>query len=317
MAGNFLITNVDSKLIISSISYHKGDLCLLNVPGAEFIPVTIRPTHTIKVGERVYTVGNQNGFKAVLASGVIAKKIKYQNSDVLQTNTEMSLGYNGSGLFDADGNLIGITTIKHTDKSDTGETLPTELFLAMISPEQLITAVKKSNSNKSYVSIASATQLPAISYYGTSRVGLIKEGEGCVISIIGRDQKNIPRSIAFWHSETPNSFIIFPSTPNPNDALRLMDDYLQNKSFVLKASDSYMLMDNNLYQLFGDSRTKDNFPLLITEVNKNPTANMMAGMSFKTQMKDQTDGMKTLHYDMAGFSEALAAYKSFCTIPHT
>ena len=47
-------------------------------------------------------------------------------------------------------------------------------------------------------------------------------------------------------------------------------------------------------------------------IKSHSTTDLMKIGSFKVQLKDPVLGMTTIHYDLLGFGEALAAYKSFC-----
>lgn len=311
-AGNFLIANVNNKLLLSSLIYHKGDLCLVSVPNAHFNPVMVRATDSLSVGERVYVLGNQNGFKPSFSSGTLVKETQSQNTRILQTDKGLSLNAYGSGLFDAQGNLIGITSTKELGATDAGIALSTNDILAMIPPEQIATTANNSSRTNIVSDGMTETSLSTISYYGTNNVGLIKHGNDCIISLTGKDKSNTPKSIALWRGDSPNSFIILPYTVKPAEAIKALNNYLQNKRYLLKPSGNFLVLENTLFQLFGEITLTNNFPLLITQVNANPTSQLMTNKSFRAQLRDPHEGLKTVWFDLDGFSAAFAAYKSFC-----
>jgi S1-C subfamily serine protease len=95
-----------------------ADRCVLTVPVvANPLPkwVRVRPYADIKVGERVFTVGAPRGLELTLADGMISSKRAVEAGRFLQTSAPISKGSSGGGLFDAEGNLLGITTFMIKD----------------------------------------------------------------------------------------------------------------------------------------------------------------------------------------------------------
>ena len=92
------------------------DFCLLEVSGLEGVEPTIqiRPSHTLNIGEDVYAIGNPKGEAYSLSAGVISQlrlRLKHQHARRwIQTDASISPGSSGGGLFDRNGNLVGITT---------------------------------------------------------------------------------------------------------------------------------------------------------------------------------------------------------------
>jgi len=94
------------------------DLCLLKVDNFDAPPVAIRPRAELKVGERVFAIGNPGGLEATLSDGLISglrpmtgQLVKQGVDEVIQTTAPISPGSSGGGLFDAQGRLVGITTL--------------------------------------------------------------------------------------------------------------------------------------------------------------------------------------------------------------
>lgn len=90
----------------------RQDFCLLNVDRLGGEEVKVRASHTLGVGEDVYAIGNPVGKDLTLSAGVISQ-LRNNSKDKcreIQTNAAISPGSSGGGLFDRDGNLVGITT---------------------------------------------------------------------------------------------------------------------------------------------------------------------------------------------------------------
>lgn len=93
------------------------DRCVLRTNEGEQLPawVRVRPYADVKVGERVFTIGAPRGLELSLAEGMVSSKRVADDGRLIQTSAPISRGSSGGGLFDAQGNLIGITTFMIKD----------------------------------------------------------------------------------------------------------------------------------------------------------------------------------------------------------
>lgn len=88
-----------------------ADFCLLRVPDLnKIVPAKMRGSESFRVGERVYAIGSPLGLELSLSDGLIAGLRSEGEVRLVQTTAPISPGSSGGGLFDAEGNLIGITT---------------------------------------------------------------------------------------------------------------------------------------------------------------------------------------------------------------
>jgi S1-C subfamily serine protease len=86
-----------------------NDLCWLESVNLELHPIeAIRAFATLKVGETVYSLGSPGpiALETSLGPGVVSGK---RADFYVQTTAPISGGSSGGGLFDAQGNLVGIT----------------------------------------------------------------------------------------------------------------------------------------------------------------------------------------------------------------
>lgn len=95
-----------------------SDRCILGVTRPLPSWVKIRPYADVKVGERVYTIGSPKGLELTLADGIVSSKRTVRGGKFIQTSAPISSGSSGGGLFDAQGNLIGITTFMLRDSQN-------------------------------------------------------------------------------------------------------------------------------------------------------------------------------------------------------
>ncbi len=96
------------------------DFCLLDVAGLWGVPATVRRYDTLKVGETVYGLGAPQGLDLSLSDGLISQLREMRGTRFIQTNAAISPGSSGGGLFDGEGNLVGIMTLKISDESVEG-----------------------------------------------------------------------------------------------------------------------------------------------------------------------------------------------------
>ncbi len=96
------------------------DFCLLDIAGLWGVPATVRRYDTLNVGDDVYALGAPRGLDLSLSDGLVSQLRMRNGYRVIQTNAEISPGSSGGGLFDSEGNLVGIVTAKFTDEGTEG-----------------------------------------------------------------------------------------------------------------------------------------------------------------------------------------------------
>lgn len=83
------------------------DLALLRVSGP-LEPVTRRTT-PVKTGEEVVAIGSPVGLINTVSTGIVSAVRNVNGMEVIQVSAPISSGSSGGGLFDRQGNLMGIT----------------------------------------------------------------------------------------------------------------------------------------------------------------------------------------------------------------
>jgi S1-C subfamily serine protease len=88
------------------------DRCVITADGLMMQPVAgIRTYESLEVGEPVYTLGSPVGLELTLSNGIVSGRREEKKWRYVQTTAPISPGSSGGGLFDAYGNLVGITTM--------------------------------------------------------------------------------------------------------------------------------------------------------------------------------------------------------------
>ena len=92
----------------------------------------VRDFHDVKVGEKVFSVGSPNGLENTLGEGLLSGKRNLKGHDLLQTTAPISPGSSGGGLFDANGNLLGITTFLLRNAQNLNFAIPVDGYLSAL-----------------------------------------------------------------------------------------------------------------------------------------------------------------------------------------
>ncbi|WP_296332932.1 serine protease [Reyranella sp.] len=106
----------------------KADRCILTSEAPLPKWVRVRPYADIKVGERAFSIGAPQGLELTIAEGIVSAKRVIDGERLLQTSAPISRGSSGGGLFDAQGQLIGITTWMRKDAQNLNFAIAAEEF---------------------------------------------------------------------------------------------------------------------------------------------------------------------------------------------
>lgn len=117
----------DTYPIVSVQADRWHDLCLLKTFG---IPVQATPLgkgNDLKRGQEVLAIGHSNGVPAPLTSaGDIKSTYEFEGGKIIRSTAQFRMGASGSGIFDTEGNLLGINTFKTPGKPAYFYSLPIE-----------------------------------------------------------------------------------------------------------------------------------------------------------------------------------------------
>lgn len=101
------------------------DLCLLTAPGLTAKPAHLGKAARLKVGDTVYAVGAPQGLELSLSEGIVSQ-LRGGLPPIIQTTVAISRGSSGGGLFNAKGELVGITTFYLKNGQSLNFALPVE-----------------------------------------------------------------------------------------------------------------------------------------------------------------------------------------------
>lgn len=108
-----------------------SDRCVLEAHRKLFQPIIgYRTIDSLRVGERVYSLGYPKNFEKAIAEGLISSIKVGRSRKLLLTSTGIAKGSSGGALFDKNGFLIGITTAVISDAPHLAIVIPVEDYLS-------------------------------------------------------------------------------------------------------------------------------------------------------------------------------------------
>ena len=101
----------------------KNDLALVKFDGTEFSKITL--AESTQAGQTILTIGSPCELNFSISKGIIShdvRMIKSNNSftDYIQLDASVNAGNSGGGVFDVDGNLVGIVVRKVYENNTEG-----------------------------------------------------------------------------------------------------------------------------------------------------------------------------------------------------
>jgi serine protease Do len=129
------------------------DLALLKVEDlgdTKIKPVTFGRMDKIKVGEKVFAIGNPLGLERTVTDGVISTKNRaFEGLVYIQTNADINPGNSGGPLFNLAGQVIGVTNMGYIFYGGLGFAIPVDYVTHFIENREVF-AYDKDNPNTGY-----------------------------------------------------------------------------------------------------------------------------------------------------------------------
>jgi serine protease Do len=127
--ANTVFIRKENVLYIAKVEYRDTprDLCQLQVNNFTAPAVEVGTSRDVKVGQKVFALGNPQGLEVSLSDGLVSALRSPDGKDpMIQTTAPISSGSSGGGLFDERGRLVGITTLQHRTGQNLNFAVPGE-----------------------------------------------------------------------------------------------------------------------------------------------------------------------------------------------
>lgn len=121
-----IIGDSDSSGDIALYTDDKGNFSPKRIPAAQ-----VGSSQNLEVGDAVYAIGAPQGLELSLSGGLVSGFREHKGSGYIQTTAPISKGSSGGGLFDAQGRLVGITTMYVKDGQALNFAVPADLIASI------------------------------------------------------------------------------------------------------------------------------------------------------------------------------------------
>ncbi len=164
------------------------DIAVLKVDATGLSAAVMGDSSTLAVGEEVVAIGNPLGsLGGTVTNGVISAlerdiTVEGQNMRLLQTNAAISPGNSGGGLFNAQGELIGVVNAKSIEDGSEGIGFAIPINTAREVAEDLINNGYVTGRPALGVTVLNITDAQTAMYYGVNSFGVyimsVEDGSG-------------------------------------------------------------------------------------------------------------------------------------------
>jgi serine protease Do len=150
-SGEFNRQRVDDVRIVALNPYF--DLALLQLPatsGLTYKPVFLAPEDNLQNGEDVFAIGNPLGLVRSISQGIVSTRNRNVKGLVyIQTTADINPGNSGGPLFNAQGEVIGVTNMKLLHAEGLGFAIPVS-YLKLFLDHHEAFAFDRNNANSGY-----------------------------------------------------------------------------------------------------------------------------------------------------------------------
>jgi serine protease Do len=149
--GSFDRRRIDDVRIVALNPFF--DLALLQIPAQKdlaFKPVFLAAEEDLQEGEEVFAIGNPLGLERSVSQGIIGTKNRnFRGQVYIQTTAEINPGNSGGPLFNARGEVIGVTNMKLLFAEGLGFAIPSPYVKLFLDNHEAF-AFDRNNPNTGY-----------------------------------------------------------------------------------------------------------------------------------------------------------------------
>ncbi len=164
----------------------KTDLALLKIDATNLKYASLVDSDTLSLGQEVVAIGNSLGKGTSCTNGIISalnREVTINNytMTLILTNAEVNSGNSGGGLFDMNGNLVGIVNAKIMSNATSSTTSTTVEGMGYAIPANTVKTIVDELMNNGYVKdratigVKVITDSSYLQYYNVSEGALVSE----------------------------------------------------------------------------------------------------------------------------------------------
>jgi len=111
------------------------DIAIIAVNSHQPKTATIGNSNNLKIGQKVVAIGSPKGLKNTVSEGIISGFRTINGQKLIQTTAAISPGSSGGGLYDMNGSLIGITSLKNIDGESLNFAIPIDEVMDIVTSD--------------------------------------------------------------------------------------------------------------------------------------------------------------------------------------
>ena len=281
------------------------DVCLLQVKDLVLHEVPIRLSKTVHVGEQVYAIGNPKGSIKSITTGIISNKMPVEGGIWLQTDATISFGSSGGGLFDHQGQLIGVTTAL---QGRFGYALPTEWVLAQLKRTKTV------KNNKAFFARDESAMTKKLAQVGS--VALYKYMHGnCFALVSGKGWRGKKRGMLFWSPAEPGMVMLFPKANKVKDVISIVNHVLKSgagQKQNMHQAKSWLGLGRKKYALYTLQEKGGIYPLLMTNAGNDLVNVIRLQKDVRVRFRDRFFPSGKVSYSFSGINSLLLSNNKQC-----
>lgn len=179
-AQQIQVTTADKQTYDATVvgTDSKTDIAVLKIEATGLTPATVGNSDQLAVGEFALAVGNPLGtLGGTVTDGIVSAlnrdiTVNGQTMTLLQTNAAVSPGNSGGGLFNSNGELIGIVNAKSSQSNVEGLGFAIPVNTAMEVAQSLIENGYVTGRPEFGIQVIAVTDAQSAMQYGVSRYGV-------------------------------------------------------------------------------------------------------------------------------------------------
>lgn len=321
-----VLTNEDAIIFIKTKNKHslaipvdgdiKKDICVLYVRG-KLKPVNIRTISEIEIGETVYAIGSPYPFNQLFTNGIVSGIVEDPKlGKIIQITAHIDRGSSGGGLFDVNGNLIGLTTgiLAKVNFAVSLDWVKKNLLYLEDSQEKDVLASQ--TIYRSPHIAQSHSDMRLIGVFGTNKIALYKTKIGCLFKIPGRTKRGNRISAAYWFANLPNTVFYYPSSINSQlifNQLKMIRKSDNDKIYYSHSKDFVLLKNRKIPLSFAKLKNDTSIKAHLFWFAHSPTQLFLRGKYFITVFISKNQNFYLpVYFGLYGFGEAYENYTRYC-----
>ena len=206
--------------VIGQLADVAHDICVLHAPRLDAVPAPLGKASMLKLGQQVGAIGFEGGVAIQFRQGRVTALHRLDGSNVLRSSTPFTSGASGGGLFNSDGQLVGLLTFRQRGTEGNYFSVPIDWLSASV------------NDSAQYLPIAPLDlQLKAFWQHATESLPYFMQANSLEV-----DQKWVPllQLTNRWGSVDKASVEPWIAQGGAYDALARLDDAIRAYEEALK-----------------------------------------------------------------------------------